>query len=174
MAGEEELNPYAAPVPDAAPSPARADADESLVLADRGTRLGAAILDGCIAMLGAAPGLAVMLWVIVKKANSESLLILFGALLLLGLLGVSSYQWYLIATTGQSLGKRYLHVKIVMADGRAVGFVHGVVLRAWVIALLSGIPYVGSCVSLVDALMILNADRRCLHDRIAGTIVVRA
>jgi uncharacterized RDD family membrane protein YckC len=47
--------------------------------------------------------------------------------------------------------------------------VTNVLLRGVVNGLLSIIPLYG----LVDALFIFREDKRCLHDLIAGTIVVR-
>ncbi len=172
MAGEEELNPYAAPITEGALATA-APGHDSLILAERGTRLGAHIIDGLIALLGALPGMVMVFWAAYEHTSHEGPL--FGGAILgaVGLLVVASYQWYLVATTGQTLGKRYLRVKILMADGREAGFVHGVVLRSWVTGAMAAIPYLGSCVGLVDALMIFNTDRRCLHDRIAGTVVVQ-
>lgn len=82
-------------------------------------------------------------------------------------------QWYLVATTGQTLGKKLFGIKIVMVDGSPVGFWTGVVLRDWAIGFLGALPFVGGIIGLADALYIFHADRRCLHDRIAGTIVVR-
>ena len=92
----------------------------------------------------------------------------------LGVLSIAAYQWYLVATTGQTLGKRMLKIRIVKADGDPAGFLHGVVLRSWIMFLFGMVPYVGSCAGLVDALMIFSESRRCLHDRIAGTIVIAA
>ena len=40
--------------------------------------------------------------------------------------------------------------------------------------LLTGIPMIGSLVSLVDILLIFAQDRRTLHDHIADTIVIDA
>jgi uncharacterized RDD family membrane protein YckC len=90
-------------------------------------------------------------------------------------LAFSIYQWYLIATTGQTLAKRWLGIMIVRTDGSPCGFVNGVLLRNWVIyVLLSFLPFVNYLVWLIDALMIFGDERRCLHDHIAGTRVVVA
>jgi uncharacterized RDD family membrane protein YckC len=39
-------------------------------------------------------------------------------------------------------------------------------------SLLSGIPYAGGLITLVDLLLIFGKERRCLHDLMADTIVV--
>ena len=79
-------------------------------------------------------------------------------------------SWVLIAEEGQSLGKRWTGLRIVRTDGSLPGFWNGVVLRSWVVAFLirlCGVFYV------VDALLVLRADRRAGHDWIAGTRVIR-
>ena len=82
-------------------------------------------------------------------------------------------QTWLIASTGQSIGKKLLKTKIVTVAGEPPGFVRGVLLRSWLPAALSAIPMVGSVVALTDALMIFRQDRRTLHDHIAGTNVIQ-
>ena len=43
----------------------------------------------------------------------------------------------------------------------------------WVPKVMGAVPYLGMIFHLVDSLFIFREDRRCLHDRIAGTRVVR-
>jgi uncharacterized RDD family membrane protein YckC len=92
-------------------------------------------------------------------------------------------QWYLVVKTGQSLGKRWLGIKIVKLDGSPVDFVSGVVLRSWVLygttalAQILGIPFLmipGTLLEFLDPFFIFGRQRRTLHDRIAGTKVVYA
>jgi uncharacterized RDD family membrane protein YckC len=91
--------------------------------------------------------------------------------LVLGLAILGS-QWFLIATTGQSLGKRWCRIKIVRSESHPVGFVHGVLLREWVRILVGFVPFVGMALTVLDDLFVFRADRRCLHDLIAGTRVI--
>jgi uncharacterized RDD family membrane protein YckC len=49
------------------------------------------------------------------------------------------------------------------------GFLRGVILRIWVPA---AINQACNLFSLVDALWIFGDEQRCLHDLIAGTIVI--
>jgi len=60
------------------------------------------------------------------------------------------------------------------ARTRMSAFVHGVLLRQWVMGLLNAIPFIGNIIALVDPLMIFGDERRCLHDHIAGTKVIVA
>lgn len=174
-----EFNPYAPPA---------ADVDQGLhlgddlVLADRGARFLAFLIDVFLMFFAMLPGIGI-LFVVVDGAGPSSLGIfgradgILSALLLafVFLLAFQGFQWYLISTTGQSLGKRWLGVKIVRMDGLPCGFVHGVLLRSWVPHLLvSFVPFLGYVFFLVDALFILGDERRCIHDHMASTQVVVA
>ena len=81
---------------------------------------------------------------------------------------------YLLVTRGQTVGKVALKIRIVRPDGtsasagRLLGLRYGI---AWVLGL---IPAIGQIWGRVDCLLIFRASRRCLHDTIADTIVVRA
>ncbi|WP_437550615.1 RDD family protein [Sorangium sp. So ce367] len=181
-----EYNPYAAPTTDDARS-YREDEPDEHVLAERGTRLGARILDNLLLIGSMIPAviLLVATGAIEGIATDEGTLhpegklyLMIGVGALLGPLPLVIYQWYLIVTRGQTLGKTWTKIKIIKSDGSRVDFVSGVIVRNWVLALPGLIPAVGqalsSIVNLVDGLMIFSDDRRCLHDRIAGTKVVVA
>ena len=85
------------------------------------------------------------------------------------------FQYYFLAKKGQTLGKMFMDIKVVKDPSHAPpGFVTGVLLRTMVPGFISGIPLLGGLFALVDSLMIFGADRRCLHDKIASTIVVKA
>lgn len=77
-------------------------------------------------------------------------------------------QWYLLATTGQTLGKRWLKLKVARCDGTAVNFVRMVALRSWLASTFHLLPFVG----IVGLLAIFRGNRRCLHDHLAGTHVL--
>jgi uncharacterized RDD family membrane protein YckC len=91
---------------------------------------------------------------------------------------VCGFQWYLLASHGITLGKRWRKLLIVRDDGTPVDFLHGVLLRSWIpVCLVVGgtLFYVIGCAFVVvDKLFILADDRRCLHDHLASTIVVEA
>jgi uncharacterized RDD family membrane protein YckC len=165
---EWQQNPYAPPSVHAQ-GPAWAQAfDQAQPLATPGARLGAHLLDGCLyfgaMMVLALPGAAL---------GDEAA----GAFGFLGMLALAVYQWYLLSTTGQSLGKKWIGVRVVKLDGSPVDFVSAVLLRSWAFYALSfvgGLLVVGAILPLVDALMIFGDQRRCLHDHLAGTKVVVA
>jgi uncharacterized RDD family membrane protein YckC len=93
--------------------------------------------------------------------------ILLGAL---ATLGVLAYQLYLVAESGQSLGKRMRNIRTVRMDGSPVTLGRVVVLRNVVPGLINAACNI---FGLVDALFIYNPDRRCLHDVLADTKVVK-
>jgi uncharacterized RDD family membrane protein YckC len=102
----------------------------------------------------------------------------FGAgLVALTWIGLAIYQWVLIATTGQTLGKKWMGIRIVKLDGSPVDFVSGVLLRIWALyglTCVGSLIMIGGLLPLVDALMIFGDERRCLHDHLASTKVIVA
>jgi uncharacterized RDD family membrane protein YckC len=79
-------------------------------------------------------------------------------------------QLVLVTKHGQTVGKRLVGIRIVRKDTMENGgFVVNVVKRGFLNGLLSLIPGY----FLVDCLFIFREDRRCLHDMIAGTVVVQ-
>ncbi len=168
-----EHNPYAPPSAAYPPSQGGYGPQpswQSYALAGRGTRLGAAILDGMLSIAAAGPGL-ILLFMDMDKPSSEPPWLALG-LMMVGALALACYQWYLIAARGQSLAKKWMHIRIVKLDGALPRFLHGVVLRSWVMYVLTNIPFVGSFVALADPLMIFGRERRCLHDLLASTQVI--
>jgi len=77
--------------------------------------------------------------------------------------------WMLVSFKGQTLGKKAARVRVVNSDGSAV--TAGQALRRAISRNLMGYTYV---LGLVDSLMIYSQQRRTLHDRIGGTLVITA
>ncbi|MDE2491944.1 MAG: RDD family protein [Elusimicrobia bacterium] len=126
-------------------------------LAGRWNRLGAVLIDAALLIV---PDVAVSL------PSTPEALRLAGALV-----GFAILVWQIVwlTTRGQTVGKRALGLRIVRRDTLVNGgFVTNVILRSFVNGLLCLIPFY----FLVDSLLIFRADRRCLHDLIAGTCVV--
>lgn len=128
------------------------------------TRLGAYFIDVLVFMVA-----YVFFLVGTLVGDAGTVLIVVGVLLSLALIVV--YFW-LLATRGQTFGKMALNVRIVrQADGENGGLVTNVLMRSIVgQGLLAIVPFY----SLVDILFIFREDRRCIHDLIAGTVVVQA
>ncbi len=160
-------NPYAAPNADVggvAPT-----ATDHSTLADPGSRLVAKIVDNLSLMAVLLPGFLVMVSMV---SVDEDLALLGGALgVLLGLVAWCGWTLKLLAENGQTIGKRMLGVKIVNDDGSPVPVGKVVFIRfAATQLLVSFIPFFG----LIDVLFIFRADRRCIHDMMASTKVVKA
>ena len=160
-----QANPFQAPLAEGSPV---ADEQE---MAGRGSRFVGAFVDnlcyglcgGAIIAVGAATGM-------IDFANQ---LQIQGAFLL-GMLPLAILQWYLITNSGQSIGKKAASTRILRYEsGELPGFAKGVVLRGWVPGIIGVIPIVGGLFGLIDALWIFGAEKRCLHDLIAGTKVVK-
>jgi uncharacterized RDD family membrane protein YckC len=175
MAGPpRDVNPYAPPLLGSEHSPSEQPRYGAGPPADRGTRLIAYLIDSLLFALVAAPGFIGLIAIgdangLAAKRSSELLLLgsVFGPLLLL-----ASYQWYLVATTGQSLAKRWFKIRVVRLDGSAPGFLRGVLLRSWITAAFNSVC--SPAFFFVDALMVFGEESRCLHDRIASTKVIKA
>lgn len=167
MSTEPEFNPYAAPLADVnAVDPARRSDAEPQFLADRGTRFAGALIDNLLYGVSMLPGFLIGLSLDMKIEESAGL----G---MFTLLPFAIYQWYLVATRGQSLAKRWLKMRIVRADGSPPGFLYGVILRSWLPLGISAIPGVGRAFGFIDAVAIFSGDKRqCLHDLFAGTKVI--
>jgi uncharacterized RDD family membrane protein YckC len=85
------------------------------------------------------------------------------------MLGIS--QIFFIVTEGRTVGKYAVRIKIINQLGNPPGFLQGIVLRQFAVAILGLIPFF----SLVNILWIFgNNENRCLHDFIAGTTVIEA
>jgi uncharacterized RDD family membrane protein YckC len=142
-------------------------------LAARDVRLMAFLLDLLLAGIALAPGVLI-LWQLARPG--DALLFWVGVVLVvLGGAAITAVQVVLLGTSGQTLGKRLLGVRIVRSDDEGnPGYVKAVLLRGVVILLIGVIPVAGSVFLLVDLLFIFGDDQRCLHDYIAGTKVTPA
>jgi len=172
------VNPYAPPTADvnrAAPL-----APDGARLAGRWPRLGAVLIDGLLLFVALIPAMISGYGTIrAAAASGQTVSSLWwlnaGALSIVSVLAwlaVEVFQAYLICTTGQTIGKRLLALKIVRIDGGDVKFLDGVLLRRWLLMAASWIPRVGMVFWLVDVLFIFRGDRRCLHDLLAKTRVI--
>lgn len=141
-------------------------------LAGRGARLAAAIIDGLV--------FGVAMWAVatvsgISLFNPESVMSVgYWAAYAVTMLAFLALQGALLHLRSQTLGKIALGIRIVRRDGSRAGVGRLVGLRllpAWLVGL---VPFVGPLISLIDCLLIFRDSRRCLHDDIADTIVVRA
>jgi uncharacterized RDD family membrane protein YckC len=166
-------NPYAPPraiVLDVA------DPNAIAVPAERGTRFGAAMLDGLI--IGAivyAPFLfglfAARQIGNIEQGGGAAVAVVVGfTLALLGFAIWCVFTIRYVTRNGQSIGKKLVGIKVVRRDGARVSLGRVFWLRNFVNGVISFIPFYG----FLDALFIFGESRQCLHDKLADTIVVKA
>lgn len=187
--------PHAVPTQRYAPSGSETSAETSaetdeaaatpvMEPATRGSRAIAMLIDSVsVAVLVAWPlvqGVGMTGWHGLRQGDATTLdnvaasvmQALFGFILWAGL------NIHFVRQTGQSIGKKMMGIKVVRSDGSKAGAGRIVWLRNGIgmgIALMGAVvPWIGGLYSLVDALMIFSESRRCLHDRLADTIVIKA
>lgn len=95
-------------------------------------------------------------------------------------LGLTVYQWVLLSTRGQTLGKRLCSIRIVDLAARPAGFFRALFFREWIFGLFMGLlsvplsllnPFLMPLVLLLDPALLVVEGRRTLHDYFAGTQV---
>ena len=133
------------------------------LLASRLERFKAAAIDNLIIYVPAV----ILVSVFPKKEDIPGIA---SVALGLYLLVVVLVQGGLLVARGQTIGKKLVNIQIVRSkDGQNGGFVSNVLLRAIVNSIITLIPLY----LLIDVLFIFSDTKRCLHDRLAGTIVVK-
>lgn len=171
-------NPYAppsAPVQDAAPAVSPGE------LAERSSRLGAYVVDALIWLVIEFPAIIVAIrhWSPTVQTRSQIYALFYRDNGAVPVSAVLFLIWaiitiVLVSRNGQSIGKRAVGIKVVRRDGSKATLGRIFWLRNVVNNIPSLIPLLSMFYWLVDTLMILGEERRCLHDRIADTIVVKA
>jgi uncharacterized RDD family membrane protein YckC len=162
-------------------------------LAGHGARIGAALLNALLYFLSFIPGALIGGMKIVREHPElrggitsmdqfDPTIFMSVALWVWGGLFVAmALQVILISTLGQSLGKLVVGARVVRTSGERAGFLHGALLRyiipVGIFLLLSMIPLIGLFFALiflvVDLCFMFRDDRRCLHDLLADTTVVK-
>jgi uncharacterized RDD family membrane protein YckC len=164
-------NPYSAPKTDLSEQRAPDEAE----LAGRGRRLGAAILDTIIMVaLTFVPILMFMGgWsaYIAKAQEGSYMFTLLGTIF--GFVMYLLVNGYFLAKDGQSIGKKILGIKIVRTDGSKADFTRIVTRRLLPVQACNLIPVVGPFLPVIDALLIFRNSKKCIHDDIADTVVIR-
>ncbi len=147
--------------------------------ASRLSRLGAVLVDG---LVGFAPvgAILLMLPMLMLRGGTSALLILLGIAALTAL-AVLITQIVLVARRGQTIGKKVLGIRMITSGGDIPSIWRVFFLR-WLpfVVVAAGVDYlfklrgIGNFVHLVDALLIFQPNRRCLHDLLADTHVIKA
>jgi uncharacterized RDD family membrane protein YckC len=155
------------------PRPASPDAD----LADRGQRLAAAILDTVLLLLILVPlmifGGYIEAVMEASRAGQDPPIGLVLAWTAVGFAMFVAVQGYPLMKSGQTWGKKIMGIRIVDLAGGQPSLTHLLTRRYLPVQAVSVIPVVGGLLGLVNVLLIFRGDRRCGHDLIAGTRVVK-
>ena len=168
----DEHNPYEAP---AAPVADRAQGGPG-DLADRSQRFLAALID---TLIGLAFGVAIA-WALgiygymFQRPPVQPPRGLVYASSAIGFAVFLALHGYFLKTYGQTIGKRVIGTRIVGLDGNVLPFGRLILLRYLPMQVAVLVPFAGGILALVDVLFVFRDDRRCLHDLIAGTRVVKA
>lgn len=166
-------NPYAAPETDPIPTQ---PFNGQLQLATPSERFTGAIIDGLLGLVTIIPiwGAFYFLGVIKSMEDFEELSFGYDSLLTVLYFALFvAIQWKFLKETGQTIGKKVAKTRIVTMEGNKPKINDLLFKRYAFVNLISLIPVVGGIVSLVDVLLVFKKDRRCLHDMIAGTQVVK-
>jgi uncharacterized RDD family membrane protein YckC len=91
---------------------------------------------------------------------------------LAGLVAFCLVNGYLLATQGQTVGKKIMGVRIVAIDGSLASLGRVIFIRTVVTQLIYIIPSAGLLFAMIDVVFIFRQDHRCIHDLMAGTKVV--
>ena len=164
-----------------------APAGEEVEKASRGLRLLAKIIDGLLLTVGLGPAYFGAMPLLVQRAGTgirPGTLDVWGAIAQTGgrfylglavMLVVIAFDAFWVAQNGQTVGKKLCGIKIVRTNGSPAGFWRIFGLRYLISALIPMLlPVIGAVYFLVDSCVIFGGARRCIHDYIADTIVVRA
>lgn len=179
-------NPYTAP--QTQPQNITAQTQPNYIeLASRWARLGAACIDGIIMSVIFAPLIFLLLVLFPASSGVETGSNLSNmsaasdstmASFIIGSIGILVYvaiNGYFLVKSGQSIGKKILSIQIVSRDThQLLSFGKIVGIRYVATVIITQLPLIGRLFGIIDVLMIFGSEKRCIHDRMAGTIVIKS
>jgi uncharacterized RDD family membrane protein YckC len=143
-------------------------------LASRLARLGATLVDAFIGIAISLP-IGIMTGYFGRVMEQKATLMETALYSVGGMVVFLLLHGYLLATQGQTIGKKLVGVRIVDYNtGTLLAIAKLIGLRVAPIWIVSMIPLAGGCLALIDILFIFGNEQRCIHDLIAGTKVVEA
>lgn len=160
---QPDNNPFRPPEADLA---VKQKADSELAIL--GQRFGGAVIDTILSLLIFLPVMYFTGYLDAAMSGRVSIV----TTLMYGVLGIVAYvilHGYLL----QTIGKRLIGTRIVsVADNQILPLGKLLALRMLPVWVATQIPVVGGLFGMIDALFIFGKDRRCVHDKIAGTKVI--
>lgn len=146
---------------------------EERVLASRWARLGGSIIDSLVLMIAFIP-VALYLGVF-DEANLGKEPGFLQSLMM----SVSMIVFFFIVNTkflmsdGQTIGKKIVGTRIVPMDDSELSFTRHILARYAVFFLPGQIPVIGQLFSIVNVLFVFRSDKRCIHDLVGNTQVIK-
>jgi len=148
----------------------------SIRLAGIEKRLLGALIDLLVTVFSVVPGFALLIADLFQMDGQYKMgtLSFTGiALMVSAMLVLLLVQLYLAATRSQSIGKFLVKTQMLDSETRQpAGFFKTVIMRIFICGLIRLIPIFGWVYLVVDFCFLFRSDRRCVHDMIAGTVVV--
>jgi uncharacterized RDD family membrane protein YckC len=144
------------------------------ILASRWARLGGAIVDTIALMIVSGPVMYFTgFW---EKAMSGDVPIMDTVIYgLFGLVVYLALNGYWLSKDGQTIGKKVVGTRIVSVETNEIIPLWKIFcVRYLPLAVCANIPLAGQFIAIVDSLFVFRKDKRCIHDLIAGTKVVKA
>jgi uncharacterized RDD family membrane protein YckC len=142
------------------------------VLASWGRRLAAYLIDNLVLLLANVPGFAILIAGVARTPDSTGLVVLGGALIVLSVfVAPAIYFTMLHGRSGQTLGKRWLRLRVVDAEtGAAIGY--GRAFGRWL--LVTVLNFFCGLLGLLDGLWPLwDQQNQTWHDKAVSTVVVK-
>jgi uncharacterized RDD family membrane protein YckC len=163
-----EFNPYQAPASDVA-----AVNDPQARFAGRGQRLAAALIDGVISLALVVPVMLLLGTFDYTQQGEEPPFMLTLIATVFAFVIFAAVHFVLLSRHGQTIGKWLLKIRIADMNGDKPNIRTILFKRYLPVSAVGLIPVVGQFLPLVDVMLIFGRDRRCGHDHIAGTQVLR-
>lgn len=145
----------------------------AIELASRGQRLGATLLDAIISLIVTVPLMYTTGVFDYSKTGQRPPFTLTLSLALIGFIFFLLVHGYFLRRDGQTVGKKLVGIRIAGLDNGIPQFSRIILFRYLPISCVGVIPIVGQILAMIDPLFIFRSDRRCVHDLIAKTKVVK-
>jgi len=147
--------------------------DSEKPLASRWARLGASLIDSIIMMIVVLPAMYFTGGFEGIMEGREPGFVYTFSIGILSFIVFFAINYRFLVTTGQTIGKKALEIKIVDLNGNTPQFQPQLLIRYAVYLLPGQIPVAGQIFSVINVLFIFGAKKRCIHDLVAKTKVVQ-
>jgi len=143
-------------------------------LASRGKRWLAAFIDSLIIIVIAFA----LMFALIGLGNDPEAMKENGALTIIWpiilLVTFFAINWRHLSKSGQTIGKRILGIRVITLTGEVPNVWSHIFRRYLIFWGIPLIPVIGEAIGFIGILLIFGSQRRCLHDYVAGTKVIKA